>query len=88
MVSTVALVNTIFFFVRFLIITLIFIYFDDIANVLSSLLKNRRVASKLKRNYGIKDYGNLFPGHGGVMDRFDSLIFTGAFLYAMIITLV
>ena len=46
------------------------------------------VASKLKRNYGIKDYGNLFPGHGGVMDRFDSLIFAGAFLYALIIILV
>lgn len=46
------------------------------------------VASKLKRHYGIKDYGNIFPGHGGVMDRFDSLIFTGALLYALIITLV
>lgn len=46
------------------------------------------VASKLKRHYGIKDYGNLFPGHGGVMDRFDSLIFTGSLLYALIITLV
>lgn len=46
------------------------------------------VASKLKRQYDIKDYGNLFPGHGGVMDRFDSLIFSGALLYALIITLV
>ena len=46
------------------------------------------VASKLKRHYGIKDYGNIFPGHGGVMDRFDSLIFTGSLLYALIITLV
>lgn len=46
------------------------------------------VASKLKRHYDIKDYGNLFPGHGGVMDRFDSLIFAGALLYALLIYLV
>ena len=33
------------------------------------------VASKLKRTYGLKDYGNIFPGHGGVLDRLDSAIF-------------
>lgn len=33
------------------------------------------VASKLKRTYGIKDYSNIFPGHGGVLDRFDSALF-------------
>ena len=32
------------------------------------------IASLLKRKYGIKDYGKLFPGHGGVMDRFDSVL--------------
>ncbi|MFA7417245.1 MAG: phosphatidate cytidylyltransferase [Acholeplasma sp.] len=35
------------------------------------------VASKLKRNYDIKDFGNIFPGHGGVLDRFDSIIYIG-----------
>lgn len=41
------------------------------------------VASKLKRSYEIKDYGFIFPGHGGVMDRFDSLIFSGALFFVI-----
>ena len=41
------------------------------------------VASKLKRSYEIKDYGFIFPGHGGVMDRFDSLIFSGSLFFVI-----
>ena len=42
-------------------------------------------ASTLKRNYGAKDFGKLFPGHGGVMDRFDSLVFVVPFVYAVML---
>lgn len=40
-------------------------------------------ASAIKRNYDIKDYGKLIPGHGGVMDRFDSILFTAPLSYIL-----
>lgn len=40
-------------------------------------------ASAIKRNRGIKDYGKLIPGHGGVMDRFDSVIVTAPIVYLL-----
>lgn len=40
------------------------------------------MASKLKRHYQIKDFGNIFPGHGGIMDRFDSVMLVSMFLSA------
>ena len=38
-------------------------------------------ASAIKRNYDIKDYGHLIPGHGGIMDRFDSMIITAPIIF-------
>ena len=40
--------------------------------------------SVIKREYGIKDYGTIFPGHGGVLDRFDSVLFVSPAYYLII----
>lgn len=45
-------------------------------------------ASAIKRNYNIKDYGKLIPGHGGIMDRFDSIIFVAPVIYLVAVLLV
>lgn len=45
------------------------------------------VASAIKRNYEIKDYGHLIPGHGGIMDRFDSVIVIAPLIYYMAVYL-
>ena len=42
-------------------------------------------ASAIKRNYNVKDYGKLIPGHGGILDRFDSVIFTAPIVYLSLI---
>ena len=42
------------------------------------------VASAIKRDCGVKDYGKIFPGHGGFMDRFDSVILIAPLIYYII----
>ena len=45
-------------------------------------------ASAIKRNQGIKDYGKIIPGHGGILDRFDSVIFTAPVIYFLSILMI
>ena len=40
-------------------------------------------ASAIKRQCEIKDFGNIMPGHGGVLDRFDSIIMIAPFVYIL-----
>ena len=42
------------------------------------------MASLIKRYYGVKDYSNLIPGHGGIMDRFDSVLLASPTMFVLI----
>lgn len=74
-----------------LVLTLTFAYFMNIKSYLNlsilaiiasiSSQMGDLIASKIKRIAKIKDYGKLFPGHGGVLDRFDSIILTAPIIY-------
>lgn len=62
-----------------LLVTILVVFVVSIMGQIGDL-----VASKLKRDCGVKDYSNIFPGHGGVMDRFDSAIFAAMVLMLLI----
>lgn len=55
-------------------------FFVSLAGQLGDL-----VASKIKRDYDIKDFSNIFPGHGGILDRFDSTLFASFILVIVFI---
>ncbi|MBB6216513.1 phosphatidate cytidylyltransferase [Anaerosolibacter carboniphilus] len=68
---------------QMLIHCLILGFFGSIVAQLGDL-----TASMFKRYVGIKDYGKIMPGHGGVLDRFDSILFTAPFVYYYIILVI
>lgn len=86
-----AIGGSIFCAISFLAYGLVVAHFSDstvnaveiiIAGLIISVISQfgDLIASLIKRHYGIKDYGKIFPGHGGVMDRFDSIISIAPFL--------
>ena len=66
-------------------VTLVFAVIGGIGAVISQV--GDLAASGIKRDNEIKDYGKLIPGHGGVMDRFDSVIFTAPIIYFLTIVM-
>ncbi len=62
-----------------------YIYISLIGFILSILSQMGDLsASSIKRTMGIKDFGNLIPGHGGMLDRIDSIIFIAPFAYCLL----
>lgn len=63
-----------------IIFIIIFTIFLSVCSQIGDL-----IASRLKREFGIKDYSQIFPGHGGVLDRFDSALFAAAIFLVFIL---
>jgi len=58
--------------VQWMVVAAIVVVFGTLGDLVESLLK---------RNKKVKDAGTIFPGHGGVLDRFDAVIFATPFVY-------
>ena len=67
-------------------ITWVFVLISAVGAMISQV--GDLAASAIKRNHEIKDYGHLIPGHGGIMDRFDSVIFTAPMIYSLALLLI
>ncbi|KJF25932.1 phosphatidate cytidylyltransferase [Clostridium aceticum] len=76
----------IFAYVFFIEYIVMIIFLGMIGSIISQM--GDLTASQIKRYTGVKDFGNLIPGHGGVLDRFDSIIFTAPTVYYFFILLI
>jgi CDP-diglyceride synthetase len=67
----------------------VYVFIDNNAASAGALISmvGDLAASAIKRNQDIKDYGTLIPGHGGILDRFDSVIFTAPIIYYLALAL-
>lgn len=65
-----------------IIFVIVYAILGSVASQLGDLF-----ASSIKRMTKIKDFGKIIPGHGGIMDRADSIIFTGIYVYAIVLFL-
>ena len=65
---------------------IIFAVIGGLGSVISQI--GDLAASGIKRNYDIKDYGHLIPGHGGILDRYDSFIISAPIVYSLSLYLV
>ncbi|AOY77283.1 phosphatidate cytidylyltransferase [Clostridium formicaceticum] len=71
------------FFIEYMVM---FIFLGMIGSIISQV--GDLTASQIKRYTGLKDFGNLIPGHGGVLDRFDSILFTAPIVYYFFVLLI
>nr|QOX89401.1 phosphatidate cytidylyltransferase ['Parthenium hysterophorus' phyllody phytoplasma] len=69
--------NKISYFIVFSILTIISSIISQIGDL---------IVSKFKRNLNIKDFSNFIPEHGGLLDRFDSILFLSIFIILIIIS--